>query len=92
LFGNVLSSTLLLGPADAEAALVSDVWGAGLLKTAVAGAGGGVTVPVVLPPGGLTDILMMNMIAKATATAASVIKGLRCFTAPPLPDGYAYWG
>jgi hypothetical protein len=54
---------------------------------AVAGTAGGLAVSVELFPGGLTVILTMNMMAKANATAASVIRGLRCFTAPPPPDG-----
>jgi len=40
-----------------------------------------------LPPGGLTNMLTVNMMMKATATAARVTRGLRCFMAPPPPDG-----
>jgi hypothetical protein len=61
--------------------------GDGLPAVAVAGTAGGLAVSVELFPGGLTVILTMNMMAKANATAASVIRGLRCFTAPPPPDG-----
>src|SRR4029453_2800530 len=59
----------------------------GLPADAVAGTTGGFAVPLELFPGGLAVILTMNMIAKASATAASVIRGLRCFTAPPRPNG-----
>ena len=62
-----------------------------LVASAVAGGADGPAVPVELPPGGPLNMLTVNMITKATATAASVTRGLRCFTAPPPPDSYAYW-
>ena len=68
---------------DAAVESAPVVWTA----TADTGAAGGLGIPVEPLPGGLTVILTMNMMAKANATAASVIRGLRCFTAPPPPDG-----
>ena len=61
---------------------------------ALAGAGG-VDVSAgcaELAPGGPASTSTVNVMMKATATAASVNRGLRCFTAPPPPDGYACWG
>jgi hypothetical protein len=88
---NLLSSTLSLALADGVLTAVSLGSEEGLLASAVAGAADGLAVPVELPPGGPLNMLTVNMITKARATAASVTRGLRCFTAPPPPDGYAYW-
>ena len=76
----------------AIATVVSVGCDGGLLAEAVAGDADGPAVSVELLPGAPLNMLTMNMMAKATATAARVTRGLRCFTAPPPPDGYACWG
>ena len=76
--GNSLSSPVSLALAEALAGVVSVSSGV-LLAAVVVGAADGPAVPVELLPGGPLNMLTVNMIAKASATAASVTSGLRCF-------------
>src|SRR5215211_704970 len=84
--GNSLSSPVSLALAEGVAGAVCS--GA----AAVVAAADGPAVPVELLPGGPLNMLTVNMMMKARATAASVIRGLRWFTAPPPPNGYACGG
>jgi hypothetical protein len=83
----LLSSALLDALGDGEAAGVPAGDGDVLLAAVVAGGAGGLGGSAELLPGGLASMLTVNMMAKARATAASVIRGLRCFTARPPPVG-----